>query len=126
MLARMTARNKLRERYGLFGLLVSTMFADKKNLKNNDSAALSNIGVMALTVVGVIIGAVVSLLILAELMPTYSGAVANISDNFTSADWGDQTANSISPIFGLVVSLGGLFAIVGLAFVAFRLSRRGG
>lgn len=110
--------------YTLVASVLPRGMGDDSDLATDDSANLAGIGASALMVVGIVLGAVVSLLILAELMPTYSSAVGNISENFTTADWGDATANSISPIFGLVVAIGGLFAIVGLAFLAYRFSRR--
>lgn len=103
----------------------SARFAGCRTLKNNDDANLSNIGTMAMGVAAVIIAAVVALILVSNLFSTYSGAVGNLSENVTAADWGDATANGISPVFGMLISLGGLFAIVALVFAAFKL-RKGG
>jgi hypothetical protein len=102
----------------------SYRFAGTRLAKNDEAAvSLSHIGAAALAVAAVIISAVVALILLSSLFPSYSGAVGNLSENVTNADWGDPTANSISPTFGMLIALGGLFAIVGLAFVAYKLSR---
>jgi hypothetical protein len=92
----------------------------------NDKANVSSIGTLALGIVVIIVGAVVGLIVLSTLFPTYSGAVANLSENVTTADWGNETANALGPVFGLLIALGGLFAIIGLAFLAYKLKRGGG
>jgi len=38
--------------------------------------------------------------------------------NVTYTDWGSATSNSLGPVFGVLVALGGMFALVGLAFAA--------
>jgi hypothetical protein len=98
-----------------------------KGYLSNDQAAASfaGIGALALTVAAVIVGAVVALILISTLFPTYAGAVKNLSQNVTTADFGNTTANSLGPVFGLLISLGGLFAIVGLAFVAYHLKPHG-
>lgn len=73
---------------------------------------------LAVVVAVIIVGAVVALQVLSSLFPTYSGAVKNLSSNMTTADWGNTTANSLGPIFGLLISLAGIFAILGLVFIA--------
>jgi hypothetical protein len=92
-----------------------------RSLAASDGANLSSIGGFALTIAAVIVGAVVALILISTLFPTYSGAVKNLSSNVTTADWGNTTANALGPVFGLLISLGGLFAIVGLAFLAYKL-----
>lgn len=78
----------------------------------------------ALTIVGVVIGAVVSLVVLAALAPTWFDATSDLVDNFTTADVGDATANSIAnTVFPLVLGLLGVFALAGLAFAAMRLRK---
>lgn len=96
-------------------------------LRENDAAIvdLSHTLSYALVVVAIIIGVVVALAVLAALFPVYSGSVSNLSANFTTTNWGNSTANSISPIFSLVISLVGMFAIVGLAFAAYELYKGG-
>lgn len=78
------------------------------------SSALS----LAVLVAVVIVGAVVALQVLSNLFPTYAGAVANLSTNMSTANWGNTTANSLGPIFGLLISLAGIFAVLGLVFIA--------
>lgn len=104
----------------------SRRFAGVRTFHRNDVAAanLSSIGAAAIGVAAVIVGAVVALILMANLSDDYAGAVKNISDNVSTADWGDTTANGIAPTFGMLLSLGGLFALVGLAFVAYRISKK--
>jgi hypothetical protein len=40
------------------------------------------------------------------------------TSNLTSGAWGDTTANSLGPVFGLVIALAGVFAIVGAVLIA--------
>ena len=87
------------------------------------ATGFKQIGTMALGVAAVIIGAVVALTLISQLFPTYAGAVASISENVSTAEWGDATANSLGPVFALVVSLGGLFAIIGLVFLGYQLRK---
>lgn len=78
----------------------------------------------ALTVAGIIVGAVVGLAVLAALAPLWFDATADLSENFTNADVGDTTANSIANnIFPLIIGLTGVFAIAGLAFAAMKLRK---
>lgn len=55
--------------------------------------------------------------IMAALLPTYAPAVNNLSTNFTTQNWGNATANSLGPIFGLITSLGGEFAFIGVGII---------
>src|SRR5687767_10961732 len=59
---------------------------NRSRLAHDDAANLGGIGSVALTVAAVIIGAVVSLVLLSALFPTYSGAVGNLSENVSAAD----------------------------------------
>lgn len=124
--------NRLTRNYGLLlGLLVGFVLprsakSDRASLGRDDSANLANIGAFALSIAAIIIGAVVALILLSTLFPTYSGSVKNLSSNVTTADWGNPTANALGPVFGLLIALGGLFAIVGLAFAAYKLKQVGG
>lgn len=78
----------------------------------------------ALTIVGVVIGAVVGLTVLAALAPTWFSATGDLVENFTTADVGDATANNIAnTVFPLVLGLLGVFAIAGLAFAAMKLRK---
>lgn len=107
---------------GLIDLDAPQANARRRSLARNDAAeaGFGHIVGVALTVAAIIIGAVVAIIILATLFPTYSGAVGNLSTNFTNANWGNSTANSLSPVFGLLIALLGMFAIIGLAFLAFQ------
>jgi len=123
--------DRLKRTYGLLlGLLVGFVLPKSaksdtatRRLAQDDEAivSLGHVGAFALSIAAVIIAAVVALIILSTLFPTYGGAVKNLSNNVTTQDWGNSTANSLGPIFGLLIALGGLFAIVGLAFVAYQL-----
>lgn len=77
----------------------------------------------ALAIVGVVIGAVVTALVLAAVAPEFFGAVADLNAVFTneSTTTGDATADSLLSVFPIIIGITGLFAIAGLAIVAFRL-----
>ena len=78
----------------------------------------------ALTVAGIVVVAAVTILVLAALAPTFFDATGDLSENFSTADVGDTTANNIANnVFPLIIALSGVFAIAGLAFLAFRLRR---
>lgn len=88
-----------------------------------------NIGLGAvLTIVLVIIGAVVSIAILAALAPTWFTSIASIVSIFTSGNYttGDDTADGIMPVFGMLIAFLGLFALIGLVFAVVQLKRGGG
>ena len=74
-----------------------------------------------LTVAFVVIGAVIGIQILAALAPTFFTAVADLNQEFNTADVNDTTANSILPIFPTLLGLAGVVAIVVLALAAFKL-----
>lgn len=87
----------------------------------NDTAAAFNVG-SSLTLASIVVIAVVSLIVLAALAPVYFSSIAGLSENFSTADLGDDTANSLAnSIFPLIISLGGLFAIASLAFAAYKM-----
>lgn len=110
-------------------LLLLTYFAPEsltagqrtRRMDDAGAVSLSSLGGFALSIVAVVIGAVVALVVIASLFPTYAGAVKNLSQNVTNADFGNATANSLLSPFALLISLGGLFAIVGLAFLAYSI-----
>jgi hypothetical protein len=83
------------------------------------------LGKAALGIVAVIIAAYLAVIVISNLLPTYSSGVSSISENVSTADWGDDTANSLGPVFAMVISLGGMFALVGLALAAFALKGKG-
>jgi hypothetical protein len=96
----------------------------KLGFGRDDAAAFSLAS--PLGIVSVIIGAVVGLIVLAALFPTYLGGVADLVGAMTDENTttGDDTADGLLPIFGLVTAFAGLFAILGLVFVVVKL--RGG
>jgi hypothetical protein len=87
---------------------------------NGDRAALDLSG--SLGVVGVIIGAVIVMIITANLFPTFVGAVEDVNDNLTSesVSFGDPTTDGIKDVFAIVIGLAALLGIVGLVLGAFR------
>lgn len=78
-----------------------------------------------LTIVGVIIGAVVTMAIVAALLPTFLNSLADVNTEFNdpNATTGDATADSLLTIFPILIALGGLFAIVGLILMAVRVRK---
>lgn len=78
-----------------------------------------------LTIVGVIIAAVVAIAIIAALFPTYMGSLADITGAFNDPNTttGDSTADTLLPVFALLVAFGGLFAIVGLVLLSIKLKK---
>ncbi len=78
-----------------------------------------------LAIAGIIIGAVVSMILIAALLPEYLGAVADVTGEFNNntTTTGDATADTLLPVFGLLVAFAGLFAIVGLVFLAVKLRK---
>lgn len=93
-------------------------------LRKDDAGSLSMTG--GLTIVGVIIGAVVSIAILAALAPTYFSSLGDIGAVFTDANTttGNADADALLPVFGLLVAFGGLFAIVGLVLLGIKLKNQ--
>lgn len=78
----------------------------------------------ALTIAGVIVGAVVALNVLAALAPTWFASTKDLGENFTNADVGDVTANNIAnTVFPLIIGLLGVFALAGLAFLVMKLRK---
>lgn len=78
-----------------------------------------------LTVIGVIIGAVVAIAIVAALFPTYMASLADLGTAFNDPNTttGDSSADALLPIFGLLIAFAGLFAIVGIVLLAVRLKK---
>lgn len=72
-------------------------------------------GILTVIVVGIVI-----LLILAALAPTYLTAIADLVNALESGTTNNTSADSLLPVFGLLVALGGVFALVGFAFLAYR------
>lgn len=94
--------------------------------KMNDRAAsgVYALGAIALTIIGVILGAVIGMKVISQLLPGYASDTKNVTENLTTADFGDATANSIADVFGMVVGIAAVVAIVGLVLLAVTLSRR--
>lgn len=80
-----------------------------------------------LVIVAVVIGAVVGMAILAALMPTYLDSLSGVTGEFNDPNTttGDDDADALLPVFGLLVAFAGLFAIVGLVLLVVKI-RRGG
>jgi hypothetical protein len=98
--------------------------AMRSRMRKDDSAVL-NLGPI-LSIAAIIIGAVVALVLIAALLPTYLGAGADVVEAFNNdtTTTGDATADSLLPIFGLITAFAVLFAIVGLVFLSVRLRGR--
>jgi predicted membrane-bound spermidine synthase len=101
------------------------------NSLTNDDARFSVTALLsvALAIVGVIIGAQIGMRLLSTMAPGFISDGANLSENISTADYGDPLANSLAPNFGLLISLAILFALVGLAFAVvfiYKSSRGGG
>lgn len=90
--------------------------------EENDGALSLTFG---LAIIGTIIGAVVAIAIVAALFPTYLGSIADITGSFNDPNTttGDATADTLLPVFGLLVAFGGLFAIVGLVMLGIQLRK---
>lgn len=82
----------------------------------------------ALTIVAVVIGAVVGLSVLAALLPTFFGSLSDIGAVFSDGNTttGNDDADALLPVFGLLIAFGGLFAIVGLALLVVSIKKKGG
>lgn len=96
----------------------------RKGLRSflTDRTAFINMGSITGILTAVIVGIVV-LLILAALAPTFITAVADLVNAVENTSFNNTTADSLRSVFGLLIALGGLFALVAYAFIAYR--RRG-
>src|SRR5688500_1056872 len=88
-----------------------SFLADRKAFINMGSIT----GILTVVIVGIVI-----LLILAALAPTYLTAVADLVNALESGTTNNTTADSLLPVFGLLIALGGVFALVAYAFLAYR------
>lgn len=77
-----------------------------------------------LAFVGVAIGAIVSLLLLAGFIAPMFDASRAITENVTTADTGSTIGDSIAHSLGPIVPIGLVVAIVGLAFAAVSLAKK--
>jgi hypothetical protein len=108
--------------------LAGLAFGTSKSMQRVHVVWMTNfqsLGKAALGIVAVIIAAYLAVIVISNLLPTYAGGVSSISENVSTAEWGDPTADSLGPVFAMVISLGGMFALVGLALAAFHLKKSG-
>lgn len=80
----------------------------------------------ALMVAIIVVGAFVTLQVLAEILPEYFTGIADVVGVFTDPNTttNSSAADALLSPFGLIIALSGVAAILGLAFLAFRF--RGG
>lgn len=105
-------------------LAMQTLARNRSRFARDQDGSLNlNAG---LAIVGVVIGAVVVMAIIAALLPTFLGSLAdtNAAFNDPNATTGDATADSLLPIFPILIGLGGLIAIVGLVLAAVHFGGR--
>lgn len=75
-----------------------------------------------LSVVGIVLGAVITMVVIANLFPTFADAVADVNTNLTddTVTFGDETADGLKPVFAIVIGITALLGIVGIILGAFR------
>lgn len=66
-----------------------------------------------------IIGAVILLGVLSNQLPAFGSNVKNVTQNYSTIDWGNPTVNGVTPSLAILIALGGAFAILGLVFLAY-------
>ena len=91
----------------------------RKSKLSDDESGFINLGSVT-GILSVVILGIVILLILAALAPTYLTAVADLVGAMEAGTTNNTAADSLLPVFGLLVALGGVFALVGYAFLAYR------
>lgn len=84
-----------------------------------DARGFINMGTITGILTTVVVGIVI-LLIVAALAPTFITAVADLVNAVENTSFNNTTADSLRSVFGLLIALGGLFAIVAFAFLAYR------
>jgi hypothetical protein len=67
-----------------------------------------------LAIAGVIVAAIVGLTLLAAFLPSLFSATSSITENVTTADTGNDSANTILGVFAFIVPLAIVFGIVGI------------
>lgn len=72
-------------------------------------------GVLSAVLIGIVL-----LLVLAALAPSFLTAIADLVGALESGTTNNTTADTLLPIFGLLIALGGVFALVAYAFLAYR------
>lgn len=77
--------------------------------------------------VGILLGAVIVLLVLAKLIVPVFDATADVNTalNDENVTTGDDTADSIKPVFGVLIGLSVLLGFVGLILAAVKFSKSG-
>lgn len=76
-----------------------------------------------LALVGIVLGAIVTLLLLAAFVGPLFDATASITENFTEGTTGNAQADAILPIFAFIIPIAVIVGIVGLVLVAVSFSR---
>lgn len=92
--------------------------SQERKFSENDGGFInlgSVTGILTVVILGILV-----LLVLAALAPTYITAVADLVFALESGTTNNTTADSLLPVFGLLIALGGVFALVGYAFLAYR------
>lgn len=85
----------------------------------HDPAANFNLG-KGLSIVGVFIGAILVLLVVAALLPELFPAIGSTVENITDGSTGNATADALLPVFGLIVALSILIGVVTLILSSTR------
>lgn len=103
--------------------LRSRLSGAMRRLRREDDGAMN--ANAALGIVGVIIGAVVGITVLAALAPTYFTSLSDMTSVFTDVNTstGNADADALLPVFSLLAAFAGLFAIVGLVIYTVKLRK---
>lgn len=72
------------------------------------------------TIIATVVLGIVILLILASLAPSFITAIGDLVGALQTGTTNNTTADALLPVFGLLIALGGVFALVGFAFLAYR------
>jgi hypothetical protein len=106
---------------------LNQMRAASARFASNDEGALSlSSGInFALGLVGSILAAMLAMIVVAALFGDYVDSVRDVNENLTAADFGDDTTNSIAPIFAIVVGVSALAGLVGIIVYAVTQKVRG-
>lgn len=84
-----------------------------------DRGGFINMGSIT-AIIGTVVVGIVVLLVLAALAPSYLTAVADLVGALEGGTTNNTTADSLLPVFGLLIALGGVFALIAYAFIAYR------
>lgn len=79
-----------------------------------------------IALVFLIVGAMLTMIVVAALFGDYVDAVKDVNENLTTADFGDPTTTSIAPVFAIVVGISALAGLVGLIVYSVVKGRGGG